>query len=84
MIRASDLLERMRANPAGDWTIGDVERVCERHGLQFRPGKGTSHVSIRHPGASEILTVPAHRPIKPVYIRKLVRYIDDHGTCDAP
>jgi hypothetical protein len=25
---------------------------------------------------------PARRPIKPVYIRKLVRYIEDHG--DVP
>jgi hypothetical protein len=29
--------------------------------------------------AREILTIPAHRPIKPVYIRKSVRYIDTHG-----
>ncbi len=82
MVRSGDLLERMRARPAGDWTIADVERLCARHGLLFRPGKGTSHVSIRHPASSMILTVPAHRPIKAVYIRKLVRYIDDHGTCD--
>ena len=83
MILAGDLLDRMRANPAADWTIGDVERLCERYGLAFRPGKGTSHVSIRHPASPAILTIPAHRPIKPVYIRKLVRYIDDHGTRDA-
>jgi hypothetical protein len=36
-------------------------------------------VHVRHPSAREILTIPAHRPIKPVYIRKLVRYIDTHG-----
>jgi len=24
----------------------------------------------------EILTIPSHRPIKPVYIRKLVQFID--------
>ena len=82
-MRASDLLGRMRANPAGDWTIGDIERLCALHGLMFRPGKGTSHVSIKHPASSVILTVPAHRPIKAVYIRKLVRYIEDHGTSDA-
>jgi hypothetical protein len=25
---ASDLLERMRRNPVGDWRIGDVESLC--------------------------------------------------------
>jgi len=75
----SDLLERMRRNPAGDWQIRDVEAVCSEHGLLFRPGKGTSHAHAKHRRAREILTIPARRPIKPVYIRKLVRYIDVHG-----
>jgi hypothetical protein len=39
----SDLLDRMRRNPAADWRIEDVERVCREHGLLFRAGKGTSH-----------------------------------------
>ncbi len=46
---ATDLLERMRRNPAGDWNIRDVEAVCREHGLQFRPGKGTSHCHAKHP-----------------------------------
>ena len=71
----TDLLERMRANPAGDWRIRDVEALCREL------GKGTSHAHARHPSAREILTIPAHRPIKPVYIRKLVRYIDGYGGC---
>jgi predicted RNA binding protein YcfA (HicA-like mRNA interferase family) len=76
---ASDLLERMRRNPAADWRIEDVERVCREHGLLFRAGKGTSHCHAKHPDAREILTIPARRPIKPVYICKLVRYIDAYG-----
>lgn len=76
---ASDLLERMRRNPAGDWHIRDVEAVCHEYGLLFRAGKGTSHCHARHPSAREILTIPARWPIKPVYIRKLVRYIEVHG-----
>jgi hypothetical protein len=76
---ASDLLERMRLNPAADWRIEDVERVCREHGLLFRAGRGTSHCHAKHPNAREILTIPARRPIKPVYIRKRVRYIDVHG-----
>jgi predicted RNA binding protein YcfA (HicA-like mRNA interferase family) len=76
---ASDLLERMKRNPAGDWSIRDVEAICHESGLLFRPGKGTSHCHLKHPSAREILTIPARRPIKPVYIRKLVRYIEIHG-----
>jgi len=75
----SDLLERMRRNPAGDWQIEDVERLCREYGLNFRHGKGTSHTHMRHPAAREILTIPARRPIKPVYIRKLVHYIETYG-----
>ncbi len=75
---ASELPEDMRRNPTGDWRIRDVESLCRTYGLSFRFGKG-SHVQLRHPAAREILTIPAHRPIKPVYIRKLVRYIDMYG-----
>ena len=76
---ASDLLERMRNNPAGDWSIRDVEAICREYGLLFRAGRGTSHCHAKHPSAQEILTIPARRPIKPVYIRKLVRYIETYG-----
>jgi len=75
---SSELLENMRRNPAGDWRISDVQSLCLAYGLSFRFGKG-SHAHMRHPAAREILTIPAHRPIKPVYIRKLVRYIDMYG-----
>jgi predicted RNA binding protein YcfA (HicA-like mRNA interferase family) len=75
---ASDLLERMRRDPARDWGIGDVETLCGEYGLLFRFGKG-SHTHMRHPASREILTIPARRPIKPVYIRKPVHYIDAYG-----
>jgi hypothetical protein len=80
MAATSALLERMKRNPAGDWTIADVKTACGQHGLLFRPGHGTSHAQMRHPMAREILTIPARPPIKPVYIRKLVRYIELHGA----
>lgn len=84
MVKDNDLLERMRRSPVADWTIGDVQTVCKRHGFLFRPGSGTSHVQVKHPAAKLILTIPARRPIKPVYIRKFVRYIDEYGGFDEP
>jgi hypothetical protein len=65
----------MRTNPR-DWRIEDVAAVCRAAGvLCSPPGKG-SHYKVKHASMAEILTIPAHRPIKPVYIRDLVRFID--------
>lgn len=73
----SDRLDRMRNNPRADWKIGDVEAVCREYGVECKPSKsGSSHYKVKHPAAPEILTVPFKRPIKPVYIRKLVAFID--------
>jgi hypothetical protein len=72
----SKRLERMRSNPR-DWTIGDVEAVCREHGIRCDPPRGgSSHYKIKHPRVNAILTVPSRRPIKAVYIRKLVALID--------
>ena len=75
MAKATKLLERMRANPAGDWTIDDVRRVCEGSGLLVEPPRRGSHFTIRTPDRSGFLAVPARRPIKPVYIREVVRLV---------
>jgi hypothetical protein len=70
-------LGRMRANPAGNWTIRDVEAVCREHGVRcMEPTAGGSHYKVSHPFQRDILTIPARRPLKAVYIRKLVRLID--------
>ncbi|WP_254602725.1 type II toxin-antitoxin system HicA family toxin [Sphingomonas bacterium] len=72
---ADDLLARMRANPR-DWRMADVEQLCRNHGALCTPPRKGSHYKVKHPLVNEILVVPAHRPIKPVYIRALVRFID--------
>ncbi len=67
----------MRANPAGDWTIADVEAVCREFGLLCEAARGGgSHYKVGHPSVREKLAVPYRRPIKPVYIRRLVLLID--------
>lgn len=65
-----DTLARMRSNPQGDWTIADVQAVCRRAGLECLPPSGGSHWKVAH---------PARRPIKPAYIRKLVKMADEAG-----
>ena len=69
-------LEAMRANPAGNWKITDVEVVCREHVVRCSPPSGGgSHYKRSHPSQRAILTIPSRRPLKPVYIRKLVAYI---------
>jgi len=77
-------LDRMRSNPAGNWKIGDVEDICARFGMGCQPPcGGGSHYKIFHPSLREILTIPSAKPIKPVYIRKPVRYLERIGGPDG-
>lgn len=74
-------LQKMRANPQNDWTIADVEAVCAAHGLACRPPRGGgSHYAVSHPASPKILTVTFARPIRAIYIRKLVKMIDKIRT----
>ena len=63
----------MRVNPR-DWRIEDLKVVAENFSIEYRQ-HGTSHVVFRHPAAG-LLTVPAARPIKPVYIRHFLALIE--------
>lgn len=74
MTKADKIIERMRNNPR-DWQIADFDTIAKRFGITMRQGKG-SHVSFSHPKWVDILTVPAHRPVKPVYVKKFVSLID--------
>ena len=76
MTKADKLLDAMRRNPAGDWTIADIQRLCGQLGWQFLAPAHGSHWKVIVPGSVANLTIPARRPIKPVYIRKLLAMID--------
>jgi hypothetical protein len=72
----SKRLADMSANSRGNWTIAEVEAVCREFGISCAPPTGGgSHYKIAHPRLGEKLTIPFKRPIKPVYIRKLVAFI---------
>lgn len=74
MSKIDKTLEKMRSNPR-DWKISDLESIASRLFITVRRGSG-SHVSFSHPKWMDILTVPAHRPIKEIYIKKFVSLID--------
>ena len=75
MARGEKLLERMRRNPR-DWRIEDAEAVCAAFGVSCTAPRKGSHYKVKHESQAEMLTVPARRPIKPVYIADLVGFID--------
>ncbi len=75
MSKIEKILEKMRNNPQ-DWRVEDVERIACHFGFAKRTTSG-SHVTFSHQKLVHILTIPARRPIKPVYIKKLLKLIDE-------
>ena len=69
----------MGNNPR-DWTIGDLQVLAQRRGVDWRQ-PGTSHVTFSFPGLAP-LSVPAHKPIKPIYVTRFVALIDSIGASD--
>jgi hypothetical protein len=65
----------MELNPLG-WTMRDIEVMCSMYGAKcVLPRGGGSHYKVSKPGKVEMLTIPFKRPMKPVYIRKLVAFL---------
>jgi len=76
MGRGDKRLEQMRTNPKDGWTISDIRVVCDAFGVRLLNPSGGSHYKVAHPTQRDILTIPYRRPIKPIYIRRLVDFID--------
>lgn len=75
MAKGEKLLERMRNNPR-DWRIDQVATICAAFNVTCTPPRKGSHYKVTHESQTEILTIPAHRPIKAVYIEDLVKFLD--------
>lgn len=74
---AGKTLQKMRRTQNG-WRIDELQSVAEENGVGWRkPGHGGSHVIFSASGVREIVSVPAKRPIKPVYIRQFLALIDN-------
>ena len=73
MGKADKILAKMKQNPR-DWRIDSIKTVAKNYDIQWRQ-KGTSHVVfIRNDGKT--LPIPAHRPIKPIYVRKFIDFVE--------
>ncbi|MDD5057064.1 MAG: hypothetical protein PHQ60_04260 [Sideroxydans sp.] len=74
MNKRAKLLDAMRNNPR-DWCIDDLLVVAKQFDIECRNNGGSHHVF----GFSNVemdVTVPAHRPIKPIYIRQFLLLVD--------
>jgi len=74
MTQTDKILARMKNNPR-DWRIEDLEAVARAQGVTIRKPSG-SHVIFDYLGVVEAPSVPAHRPIKPVYVKAFVAFIE--------
>ena len=80
MMRADKIVSRMRHNPR-DWRIDDLKMLARRNGIDWRQ-PGTSHVTFSYPGLLPV-TIPAHKPIKPIYIKLFLELIDSMEEHDG-
>jgi predicted RNA binding protein YcfA (HicA-like mRNA interferase family) len=77
MSKIDKLIEKLRNNPR-DTSIGLIKKVLDKYRIEYIWGKG-DHLNVKHPKIDYILTIPAHKPIKPIYIIKLLKMIDEIG-----
>ncbi|MCW5588338.1 MAG: hypothetical protein KIT27_01620 [Legionellales bacterium] len=77
MSQVNKMIAKMRHNPT-DWRIEDLVKIAERFEIDYRQ-PGTSHVTFRAKKGQRI-TVPSHKPIKPIYIKKFLEMLDSMGV----
>jgi len=73
---ARKLFQQMSAN-CRDWQLDDALTLAKACGFTWRRTAG-SHVVLKH--GRHRLTIPAARPIKPIYIRRLLELIEVLGA----
>lgn len=75
MVKAAKLLQKMRTSPKADWTPENIRSLCKAYDVKIRQ-RGTSHAVLTNTKGAH-LTIPMHKPIKPVYIRLLIQLLED-------
>ena len=73
----SNRLVAMKRDPRAGWTLDDVASLCRGLGIRCTlPGMERSHCVVSHRKIDGSLTLPARRPIKPVYVMLLVELVE--------
>lgn len=64
----------MRNNPR-DWRFAEIKNLLEYYGFEMRT-RG-SHCVFVHPDLDQILSIPYARPVLPVYVEKVLEFLDE-------
>ena len=69
-------LERIRQNPK-NVSLDELRHVLEDYGFEYRQTVGSHHIfSYFLGGQSKLLVVPFKRPLKPIYVKRALKVID--------
>lgn len=69
-------LAAMKYNPGQGWSIEQVEELCRGFSVHPYVPPGGRHCVLSHPSIEGLLTVPADRPIKPLYVQLVVDMVE--------
>ncbi|MFN8562163.1 MAG: type II toxin-antitoxin system HicA family toxin [Anaerolineae bacterium] len=69
-------LERICQNPK-NVSLDELRHVLEDYGFEYRQTVGSHHIfSYFLGGQSKLLVVPFKRPLKPIYVKRALKVID--------
>jgi len=76
MSKRKKRLERLRQNP-NNVSLDGLRRVLEDYGFEYRQTVG-SHYTFTYilEGETLLFVVPFRRPVKPVYVKRAIKLID--------
>ena len=76
MSQFDKLIERIRSLDL-DLQFAELQKVLEYYGYTLNNRKtGSSHYTFRKPG-KDLLTIPKHKPIKIIYLKKVREIIEE-------
>lgn len=76
MSKREKLVQRIRQNPK-NVSFEDLDKLMSACGYtRSQPGGGSSHLVYRKPGQTP-LTIPKHKPVKEVYVKKVLAILDE-------
>ncbi len=67
-------LEKIRRNPK-DVTPQELERLAKKFGFIWI--EKTNHAAVTHKWIKDTFMIPRHKPIKAVYVKRVLQYIDE-------
>jgi predicted RNA binding protein YcfA (HicA-like mRNA interferase family) len=81
MSQREKLRQRIKNNP-NNVSFDDLRKLLEAYGFTQRPQRsGSSHFWFFKEGCG-LINVPYHRPVKQVYVRKVIQLLEDCGLID--